>query len=134
MKAEAQTNLAIGVAGAAGALLRHMVAAGLASRWASDFPLGTLLVNVSGSFLLGFIVGMGLERGRLPKTWRVPVTVGFIGSYTTFSTWSVDTVLLMEAGRWWLAVLNVTLSLTLGFAATWAGRRLADGLWSSDDT
>ncbi|MFZ5816875.1 MAG: fluoride efflux transporter CrcB [Bacillota bacterium] len=117
--------LTIGLAGAAGALSRHLLGMAMAAWLPSDFPLGTLLVNLTGSLLLGFAGGYGIERGHLPEAWRLPVTAGFLGSYTTFSTWSVETVLLLEAGRRGLAFLNVTASLVLGLAAVWAGYTLA---------
>lgn len=117
--------LSVGLAGAVGALTRYCLNLWITGLIPGDFPLGTLLINLSGSLLLGFVVGFGIERGRLPEPWRLPITVGLIGSYTTFSTWSVDTVLLLEGGRWELALGNVLLSLGLGLAAVWSGFWLA---------
>lgn len=116
---------AVALAGALGALARHGLGYWLTARLPADFPLSTLLINLIGSILLGFLTGFGIERGRLPEAWRVPLTVGFIGSFTTFSTWSVDTVLLLDAGHGVLAVLNVALSLCLGLSAVWVGHTLA---------
>lgn len=117
--------IAVGLAGAVGALSRHLLGLWLSALVPADFPLATLLINLTGSMLLGFVAGFGVERGHLPEPWRLPITVGLIGSYTTFSTWSVDTVLLLEAGRWLAATLNVGASLVLGLAAVWAGYELA---------
>ncbi|MEW8978394.1 MAG: fluoride efflux transporter CrcB [Symbiobacterium sp.] len=116
----------IGVAagGALGALARHGLGQWLTALLPSAFPVATLVINLLGSALLGFVVGYGIERGRLPEAWRVPLTTGFIGAFTTFSTWSVDTVLLLEAGRWLPAAANVAFSLALGLVAVWAGHRL----------
>jgi CrcB protein len=115
----------VGLAGAVGALSRHLLGLFLSALLPIDFPLATLLINLTGSMLLGFVSGYGVERGHLPEPWRLPVTVGFIGSYTTFSTWAVDTVLLLESGRVVAALLNVGASLVLGLGAVWAGYALA---------
>lgn len=117
--------VAVGLAGAVGALSRHLLGLWLSALLPTQFPLGTLLINLTGSLLLGFVTGFGVERGQLPEPWRQPVTVGLIGSYTTFSTWSVDTVLLLDAGHWALALLNVAASLVLGLGAVWMGYELA---------
>jgi len=111
----------VAAAGALGALARYWLGEWLTALVPADFPLATLIINLSGSALLGFVAGYGVERGRLPEAWRVPLAVGFVGSFTTFSTWAVDTVALLAAGRRSLAVANVGLSLALGFAAVWAG-------------
>ncbi|WP_043713161.1 fluoride efflux transporter CrcB [Symbiobacterium thermophilum] len=115
----------VAAGGALGAWARHGLGSWLTALLPSTFPLPTLMINVLGALLLGFVAGYGIERGRLPEAWRLPVTVGFIGSFTTFSTWSVDTVLLLDAGRWPLALANVGISLAVGLAAVWVGRRLA---------
>jgi len=117
----------IGVAagGALGALARHGLSQWLTAFLPPSFPLPTLIINVLGSAVLGLVAGYGIERGRLPEAWRLPVTTGFIGAFTTFSTWSVETVLLLETGRWLLAAANVGLSLALGLSAVWAGYRVA---------
>lgn len=117
--------IVVGLAGAFGALSRHWLGIWITASLPVDFPVGTLLINLTGSLLLGFVAAYGVERGRLPEPWRAPVTVGLIGSYTTFSTWSVETVLLLEAGRWPAALLNVSVSLALGLGAVWAGRAIA---------
>ncbi|MFZ5826387.1 MAG: fluoride efflux transporter CrcB [Bacillota bacterium] len=117
--------LSVALAGAVGALSRHLLGLWIIALLPSPFPLHTLLINLTGSLLLGFVAGFGIERGHLPEPWRLPVTVGLIGSYTTFSTWSVETVLLLETGRWGLALLNVAASLALGLAAVWLGHTLA---------
>lgn len=120
--------ISVALAGAVGSLTRHLLGLWIIALIPSAFPLHTLLINLTGSLLLGFVAGFGIERGHLPEPWRLPVTVGLIGSYTTFSTWSVETVLLLEGGRWGLALLNVAASLVLGLTAVWLGYALAHRL------
>lgn len=113
--------LAVGAAGAAGAVSRYLV--GLFGLWVlpSSFPWTTMTVNLSGSFLLGLVVGVIIRRGRVVPSWQHPVTAGFLGSYTTFSAWAVDSVTLYSSGLIGYAALNVALSLTLGLAAAYLG-------------
>ncbi len=118
--------VAIGLAGALGALSRYSLGIWIAALMPVEFPIGTLVANLTGAFLLGVVATYGIERGRMPAAWHLPVTVGFLGSYTTFSTWTVETVLLMEAGEWAWAGLNVVGSLSLGLLAVWLGHRLAN--------
>jgi CrcB protein len=114
----------VGLAGTAGALSRYLLGALVSAHVHTAMPWGTLLINLSGAFLLGLLAGWGIDRGRLPAEWRAPITVGFVGAYTTFSTWSVDTVMLLDAGRFGLATANILLSIGLGLPLTWLGLRL----------
>lgn len=118
-------HAAVALAGALGALARYAMGNWLTAHLPTDFPLATLLINLAGSLLLGFVTGFGVEQGHLPEAWRVPVTAGFIGAFTTFSTWTVDTILLLDAGRLGLAGFNAAVSLVLGLGAVAAGHRLA---------
>lgn len=111
----------VGLAGALGAISRYVLSLLMAMAAPSPFPLGTLVVNLTGSFLLGFAVG----HLRVPEPWRIPVTTGFLGAYTTFSTWTVETVMLYRNGLALLAAANVILSLLLGPAMVWLGLRMA---------
>ncbi|WP_322410719.1 fluoride efflux transporter FluC [Microbacterium invictum] len=106
------------VAGALGAGARYVVDTLVQRAWRRTFPLGILLVNVSGSFLLGLLTGAALA---LDDTVATVVGVGFLGAYTTFSTVSVETVLIAERGRWRLALGNVIGTLLAGVAAAGAG-------------
>jgi len=117
--------LAIAVAGALGALARYGFA-GLVQRWAgARFPVGTLAVNVAGCFLIGLLATYSLERWSISPTARTALLVGFLGAFTTFSTFSYETLALLREGALWRAGLNVGLSLLLCLAATWAGVMLA---------
>lgn len=87
-----------------------------------NFPYGTLLVNVSGSFLMGILFVIILERfNGLGPQLRALLLIGFLGGYTTFSSFSIETINLFEAGEMVNAIVNIVLSTSLCLAATWAG-------------
>lgn len=111
----------IAVGGACGAVARFALDSWVSWRGPSDFPWGTLLVNVSGTFLLGLLFALAAERGVLPADIRLPLLVGFLGSYTTFSTWMLETLRLTEQGAWLAAFLNAGGSVVLGMAAVVVG-------------
>ncbi len=113
--------LLIAVGGAAGALSRYAVDDFVTRLLGGAFPAGTLAVNLSGSFLLGILFALITERSTLPSDLRAPVMVGFIGAYTTFSTWMLDSARLMEDGAWLLAAANIGGSVLLGLLAVFAG-------------
>ena len=117
--------LAVAVGGAVGALLRYAVRELLPPLADGRIPLATLAVNVAGSFLLGFLGGVMLQRAAIPAELRVGVTVGLLGAFTTFSTFSIETVDLARGGHWPFAVLNVVLSVSGALVALWAGQSLA---------
>ncbi len=113
--------LAIAGAGALGALARWGLS-GAAQRWfPAGFPGGTLVVNVLGCFLLGLLATVGLERLTLSPTTRTAVLVGFLGSFTTFSTFGYETLVLLREGDPVRAGLNVGVSVVVGIAACWGG-------------
>ncbi|MDF2628753.1 MAG: putative transrane protein [Symbiobacteriaceae bacterium] len=120
-----KSSLFVGLAGAAGALSRYLLGLLIQGFWPSPMPWGTLVINLTGSFLLGLLTGLGLHRGLIPPAWRIPLTTGFIGAYTTFSTWAVDTVLLAETGHIWAATANVMVSIGLGLPLAALGLRLS---------
>ncbi len=119
----------IGLGGALGAIARYAVGVWLYSRLGARFPYGTFAVNVSGCFAIGLIVALLDSRSALPEAWRYAVPIGFIGAYTTFSTFEFETFRAMQDGVPGIAILNVVLSLLVGYAAVWlgfaTGRRLA---------
>jgi fluoride exporter len=108
------------VAGALGAPARYLLDDAISSRTQGVFPWGTLVVNVSGSFLLGLLTGLALFHA-LPATPKVILGAGFCGAYTTFSTFTYETVRLVEEGAVNEAVRNSLASLVLGTAAAAAG-------------
>jgi CrcB protein len=93
-----------------------------------DFPLATLSINVIGSFLMGFLFIVTLERLMIPPSVRVGVLTGVLGGYTTFSTFEMETLLLAENGEFLKAALYVVLSVVLGFAAAFGGAYVARNL------
>ncbi|WP_114167142.1 fluoride efflux transporter CrcB [Exiguobacterium sp. TNDT2] len=111
----------VGVAGALGALARYGIGMAIASSWTSVFPLGTLVINLMGSFILGWLTHFLFRSGRLSPTVVTALGTGFIGSFTTFSTFSVETIQLLEAGALGSALFYVTLSLGLGLLSSWLG-------------
>ena len=113
--------LLIGLGGFAGAIARYLVDGLVADRVSGAFPWGTLVVNVSGSLLLGLLFALTIDRALLPAEIRGPVLIGFIGAYTTFSTYMLETWRLVEAGAIGLAFLNLAGSLLLGLVAMVAG-------------
>jgi CrcB protein len=87
----------------------------------SRFPYGTFVVNVTGSFLVGMIVTMLAEKTQWSPAWRYLIPIGFIGGYTTFSTFEYETFRLFQDGQMLTALLNVTLSVVIGFGGVWIG-------------
>ena len=112
--------LGVAVLGGVGAVLRHLVDAGVAARTPHTLPWGIFVVNISGAFGLGFLVGTDAGADVL----RI-VGVGLLGAYTTFSTWMLQVEVLRRSGRTHLAVTYVVASLVIGLAAVAAGRALA---------
>jgi CrcB protein len=117
--------LIVGLGGAIGAIARFWLSALIGERLPARFPLGTLAINVSGSFIVGFFMTLVTERVNIHPNWRLGVAVGFVGAYTTFSTFEYETFRLLETGSGLGALANVLVSLILGFLAVWGGIALA---------
>lgn len=111
-------------AGAAGASARYLIDVAITDRRPGAFPWGTFVINVSGSFLVGFLTGLGLSHG-LPKTPRVVLGTGFCGAYTTYSTFTFETAQLLEGRALNEAIRNATGTLLAGAMAAAAGLALA---------
>ncbi|MCW9088939.1 MAG: fluoride efflux transporter CrcB [Gammaproteobacteria bacterium] len=114
-------TLAIAAGGAVGALLRFWSANWIYGVLGRGFPYGTLVVNILGSLLMGFCYVWLVERSSLGPEWRALIMVGFLGAFTTFSTFSIETMNLLEGGAVLKALLNMVLSVTLCVAAAWLG-------------
>lgn len=112
--------VAVGLAGGVGAVARLMLDGLLRARVRVAFPLGTTVINVTGSFLLGLVTGLALVHG-LPPEWRAVLGTGFLGGYTTFSTASYETVRLAQQRRYRAALMNGVGMLVLALAAAGLG-------------
>jgi CrcB protein len=126
-----QRALLISLGGAIGTLLRYLTAVA-AARWlAADFPYSTLIVNLTGSFLIGVVQVLGAEALMIPNDARLFLTTGVMGGLTTYSAFSYETVRLMQVGAWSHATINVVVTtvmcLALCFLGVSVGRMLATG-------
>lgn len=111
-----------------GASARYFLSGFAARHVSPSFPYGTLLINITGSLILGFFLSYSGERVLLDPRWRLLVAVGFCGSYTTFSSYAFETFALAEQGQWAVAAANVIVSNALCLVAVLAGAALARGL------
>jgi CrcB protein len=116
-----RTVLGVGVAGALGALARYGLGTVISERSSGPFPLGTFVINVTGSFALGVLFVVLTERAGLSPALRTTVSVGFLGAYTTFSTLTLETFRLVEDGALGTAALYALGSLAVGLLAVWLG-------------
>jgi len=118
------TYLAIAIGGATGACLRYALTEWIANLFGKAFPFGTLLVNILGSFTLGLIYIL-LSSGVLATApWRLLIVVGLLGGFTTFSTFSLDTLLMLQQGEWFKAATNIVLNVLLCLIFAWFGMKL----------
>lgn len=111
----------IGIAGAGGALARYAIGVAVGTR---SFPWATLGINLTGSFLLGCVLALGLERGW-SETTTAPIAIGFLGAYTTFSTFSYESFTLVRTERAGVAAIYIAASVVGGLLAAFAGYTLA---------
>lgn len=117
--------LVIGIGGFMGAVARYGISVWIGQRWGRSFPLGTFVINVSGSFLIGLLMTLMAERFTEDPQWRLLLVVGFLGAYTTFSTFEYETGALLKDGEWLFAMLNIILSVVVGFIALKLGEMIA---------
>src|SRR5437867_670861 len=107
--------------GAFGSLARFVTGTAIMGGFGGRFPLGTLFVNVTGSFLIGLIMTLLTERWQLHPNWRLLLVVGFLGGYTTFSSFEYETYRAVRDGGKWVGLLNIVGSVVLGYIAVWIG-------------
>ena len=112
--------LIVAVGGASGSVTRYLLGGWAAARWGTAFPYGTMLINVTGSFLLGLVGVLTTERFSAPQV-RLLLGVGFMGGYTTFSTFQYESLQLLAQGSYARAALNMGGSLALGLIGVWLG-------------
>src|SRR3954466_2191528 len=116
-----EKTLWVGLGGFLGANARYWLGGWIQARWGSDFPWSTFVINITGSFILGLFMTLISERFAVPRApvlWLV-VAIGFVGAYTTFSTFEFETLALVTTGTWLRALGNAFGSLAAGFAAVW---------------
>lgn len=111
----------VGIGGCLGAIARFWLGGIIYQKMGTRFPYGTFIINISGCFLVGLMVTVLTERTHLNANWRYLIPVGFIGAYTTFSTFEFETLAAFRDGQLLVAALNVALSVVLGFIAVWLG-------------
>ncbi len=116
-----KTLMFIAVGGAFGAMMRFLSQATVYELVGKTFPFGTLFVNVTGSFLMGLLSIFLVEKFNLSADWHLAILVGVLGSFTTFSTFSIETLVLFEQGDLLKAMTNISLSIVLCVGAVWAG-------------
>lgn len=120
--------LLIAIGGALGSIARYWVSITVAGRMGTKFPYGTLVVNISACLLIGFAVTWIGRRAGIGREWMYLVPIGFIGAYSTFSTYEWETLSSLRAGTFFLAGLYAFGSLFVGLVAVWCGARLAETL------
>jgi CrcB protein len=120
--------VAVAVGSAAGGVARYMVGVSVQSRAGMVFPLGTLVINITGSLLLGFLLRYMLDSAAVSAEMRALLTTGFCGGYTTFSTFTWESALLLEEGSYGRAALYVALSVGIGVIGIFAGMAAAHQL------
>jgi CrcB protein len=117
--------LLILIGGGTGALARYAAGSAIMTRFGGRFPLGTLVINVTGSFAIGFLMTVLTERWQLDPMWRLLLVVGFLGGYTTFSSFEWETFTAVRGGEFLTGLSNVVGSVLLGYVAVWLGAMLA---------
>ena len=120
--------LYIALFGALGCLARYLLSGWVYQLFGRGFPYGTLAVNVIGAFLIGLIMEFSIRSALVSPTFRVALTIGFLGGLTTFSTFSFETFRLLEEGAFVIAFLNVMVSIISCLACTWIGIVVARAL------
>ena len=115
----------IGFAGFIGTISRYWLSGVLARRYGETFPLGTLVVNLVGCFLVGLLFYLLQERFLVNQTFRTVVLIGFLGGFTTFSSFGLQTFTLLQDGEFGLALLNLSIANIFGLFLVWAGYTVA---------
>ena len=123
-----QKYLLIAAGGALGSVARHWIGSTIGSRMGSRFPYGTFVINLTACIIVGFSLTYLGKRLELSPAWRYLIPIGFIGSYSTFSTYEWETLSTIRAGAFALAALYAVGSLLIGLAATWLGTVLAEAI------
>lgn len=121
-----QKYLLIATGGAFGSIARYWVGSAISSRIGAKFPYGTFIINISACVIIGFAITFLGKRADLSPAWRYLIPIGFVGAYSTFSTYEWETLSTLRSGAFLLAALYAVGSLLLGLVAVWVGAVLAD--------
>jgi fluoride exporter len=121
---------AVGIGGGLGALLRYAVDGAIQPAWWPGFPFGIFVVNISGGFAMGLITALATLKFQLPLEWRSFLTTGILGGYTTFSTFSLQSALLLERGAYGQAAIYIGGSTLLSILAIFVGFWIVRGLYA----
>ena len=111
----------VGVGGCIGSILRFWLGSYIGGKMGTRFPYGTFVINITGSFLIGFILALLTAKTQWSPNWRYLVPIGFLGGYTTFSSFEYETLRTIQDGQLGLALLYIGLSVCVGFVAVWGG-------------
>ncbi|MGC2402007.1 MAG: fluoride efflux transporter CrcB [Acidobacteriaceae bacterium] len=120
-----QKYLLIAIGGALGSITRYLVGFTVASRMGTRFPYGTFVINLSACIIIGFSMTLMSQRTGLNPAWRFLIPIGFVGAYSTFSTFEWETFVTLQTGAYMIAALYVSLSCLFGLLAVWLGAFLA---------
>jgi CrcB protein len=113
--------LMVAMGGALGSVLRFWVGGYISNRFPTRFPSGTFIINCTASFLIGFVITVLSEKADWNPNWRYLIPIGFIGGYSTFSTFEYETFRVFQEGELLISGLNVVLSVVVGFVSVWLG-------------
>ena len=118
--------LLILVCGGIGSLARYLASSAISTRFGARFPVvGTMTINVTGCFVIGLVMTLLTERLQPHPYWRLALVVGFLGGYTTFSSFEWETYAAVRQGGFWIGLANIVGSVVFGYAAVWLGALLA---------
>lgn len=120
--------LYIAVGGALGSVARYWIGSAVSDRLGARFPYGTFVINITACLIIGFTITYLGRRAEVNAAWRFLIAVGFVGAYSTFSTYEWDTLSSIRSGAFLLAALYAVGSLLLGLVAVWGGAMLAEVL------
>jgi len=118
--------LVVLVGGGIGSLARYVASTAIMQRFGGAFPLGTFVINITGSFLIGLLMTMFTERLEWSPNWRLLLVTGFLGGYTTFSSYEYESLQAVRHGTRWLGLINLVGSVVAGYVAVWLGALLAE--------
>ncbi len=111
--------------GGAGSLARYLLSTAIMARTGGRFPFGTVIINITGSFIIGLLMTLFTERLSPHTNLRLLLVTGFLGGYTTFSSFEWESLSLVRDSGWWLGLVNIVGSVVLGYSAVWLGSALA---------